>query len=128
MKNLTCCEKTYICGLHDGGMSVGEIVKKMGERVSASGVYKVLQRENENGPPSTGNPVGRPEKHSARDKRAYIINEKRGKQTTPGQAIEHGATEMSKYAIRKLQQQANLNNNKVTKKKPKATKRHSNPK
>jgi hypothetical protein len=70
MRNLTCCEKAYICGLHDGGMSVQEIEVKTG--VSASGIYKVLKRENEDQPPKSANPVGRP-KNSLQEIRGLIL-------------------------------------------------------
>jgi hypothetical protein len=40
MTKLTCCEKAYIRGLRDGGMSIAKIEQKT--KMSASGIYKIF--------------------------------------------------------------------------------------
>ncbi|CEP18926.1 hypothetical protein [Parasitella parasitica] len=121
MRNFTCCEKAYVYGLRDGGMNVEEIAKKVGK--SASGVYKVLDRRDEEQCVEPRKPRGRPSKLSARGKRQLVAYTKKNRQATLSDIADESTDLVSKSTVRRALHEAGVNN-RVAQLKPFVSQKH----
>ncbi|CEP11160.1 hypothetical protein [Parasitella parasitica] len=121
MRNFTCCEKAYVYGLRDGGMNVEEIAKKVGK--SASGVYKVLDRRDEEQCVEPRKPRGRPSKLSARSKRQLVAYTKKNRRATLSDIANESTDLVSKSTVRRALHEGGVNN-RVAQLKPFLSQKH----
>lgn len=102
MSNYTCCEKAYIRGLSDGGMSVKHIAEKM--KRSVSGIYDVLSRNEED----RDTEQGRPKKLTERGRRSIITYVKKNRKATLNEIKNHCPDDISKSTIRRVLHNAGI--------------------
>lgn len=104
MHKYTDSEKEYIYGLSDGGLSVKQIIEKVGR--SESGIYKVLSKRYEK---KHKKQQGRPHKLTERDKRQIVTSIKRNKGITLGEIKNSFGGDVSKATIRRAIHESGIN-------------------